>query len=81
MNAARAVGGILLHYLCSAINSWRRSALAPIKRSTTAPPLMNKKVGMADTLYLPAVSGFSSTSTFKKTTSGMLSLSSANCQE
>lgn len=43
--------------------------LTPMSRSTTTPPEMKTKVGMALTLYLAAVSGFSSTSTLQNTTS------------
>jgi len=43
-----------------------------------SPPFMKTNVGMALTLYFAAVSGFSSTSTLRNTTSGMFSLNSAN---
>jgi hypothetical protein len=42
------------YYLCSSINSCSLAGLAPIKRSTTSPPLIKTKVGMAETLYFAA---------------------------
>ena len=65
-------------YACSWINSWSRTELAPIKRSTTSPALIKTNVGIALTLYLAATSGSSSTSTLTKTTLVMSSLSSWN---
>jgi hypothetical protein len=44
-------------YLCSSISSCKRLGLAPINRSTTSPCFRNKKVGMAETLYLAAAAG------------------------
>ena len=69
----------LLLYLCSSISSCKRDGDAPIKRSTTSPPLIKTNVGIAETLYFAAVSGFSSTSTLMNTTLGVLSDSSLNC--
>mmetsp|Transcript_30252 Transcript_30252/g.66518 ORF Transcript_30252/g.66518 Transcript_30252/m.66518 type:complete len:219 (-) Transcript_30252:129-785(-) len=65
-----------LHYANLLHISLSTSGLAPISLSTTSPFLMKMKVGMAETLYLAAVSGFSSTSTFRKTALGLASLSS-----
>mmetsp|Transcript_55279 Transcript_55279/g.134269 ORF Transcript_55279/g.134269 Transcript_55279/m.134269 type:complete len:235 (+) Transcript_55279:349-1053(+) len=47
---------------------------APCNLSMTFPPLTKRNVGMADTLYFAAVSGSSSTSTFKKITVSYSSL-------
>ena len=64
------------HQRYSCMSSLRREGLAPMSRSTTSPPLINTKVGMADTLYSAAVSAFSSTSTLRNMTSSNVSLNS-----
>ena len=49
-----------------------------LDRNLPSPDLINRKVGMALTEYRAAVSGFSSTSIFKNTTSLISLLSSLN---